>query len=68
MMDTERLLLVSCRHCDLLITRVAFLGRQALDALLAHIRSCQPNAALPDPPGVRALLRHFDVRATEAPP
>jgi hypothetical protein len=61
----ERWFLVSCRHCRVPITLVARVGHEALDALLAHVRSCRPNEAPRRPAGRVAILRHFAVRATE---
>ena len=58
-----RLVLVSCRRCRMPIITVARIGHEELDALLAHVRSCQPSAILPDPPGVETVLRHFHVQA-----
>ena len=64
-MGAERWFLVSRRHCHVPTTLVARVGREELDALLAHVRSWRPNEAPRRPAGRVAILRHFDVRATE---
>ena len=66
-MGAERRVVVSCRHCREPIVMAARIGYEELDALLAHVRSCRPSAHLPDPPGVEAILRHFEVRAMPEP-
>ena len=64
-MRAERLFLVSCRRCRLPVALAIRVGAAELDALLAHVRACEPDKHLGPAPGVDAILRHFDVRATE---
>jgi len=63
-MGKGRLLVVSCRYCGLLVAAGTHFGSEEMETLLAHVRSCTPSTRLPEAPGVKAVLRHFDVRRT----
>jgi hypothetical protein len=63
----QRLFLVSCRYCRKPVVRVPRLNTEELEALLKHLRACQPSALVADPPRVESLLHHFHVRPIWAP-
>ena len=62
------LFVVTCRACHVPVATVPRIGGEELAALLAHVRACRPDQAPADHRGVEAILRHFDVRATEGDP
>ena len=64
-MGKDRLFVASCRYCGIAVTAAPRFGPEDLETLLAHIRSCEPAARLPEAPGVEAVLKHFDVRRTD---
>jgi hypothetical protein len=61
-MGKDRLLVVSCRACRILVAAATHFGAEEVEALLAHVRSCEPGTRLPETPGVETVLKYFDVR------